>query len=81
MAIPTIPSIATEVRPLFAGRFGPLWYVEFTGLGRPLAASGLPTSLQIAVGPAASSPPPTYSVHRLLQVAHSAIGTTVNRSV
>ena len=53
MAITTIPSIATEVRPLFAGRFGPLWYVEFTGLGRPLAVSDLPTSLQIAVGPAA----------------------------
>ena len=59
MAIATIPSIATEIRPLFAGRSGPLWQVEFTGLGLPLAASDLPTSLQIAVGPSTSSPPPT----------------------
>jgi hypothetical protein len=81
MAIATIPSIATEIRPLFAGRSGPLWQVEFTGLGLPLAASDLPTSLQIAVGPSTSSPPPTYSVHRTLQVAHPAIGMTVNHSV
>ena len=72
--------MATEVSPLFAGRFGPLWHVEFTGLGLPLAASALPTSLQVVVGPAVSNPPPTYSVHRTLQVAHPAIGGTVNRS-
>ncbi len=81
MALTTIPAMATAVPPLFAGRFGPLWHVEFTGLGLPLATSDLPTSLQVVVGPAASSPPPTYSVHRTLQVAHPTIGTTVNRSV
>ena len=41
MAITPIPSIATEMRPLFAGRSGPLWQVEFSGLGLPLAASDL----------------------------------------
>jgi hypothetical protein len=81
MALTIIPAMATEVPPLFAGRFGPLWRIEFTGLGLPLAASDLPTSLQVAVGPSVSSPPPTYSVHRTLMVAHPAIGTTVNHSV
>ena len=80
MALTTIPAMATEVPPLFAGRFGPLWHVEFTGLGLPLAASDLPTSLQVVVSPTASSPPPTYNVHRTLQVTHPAIGTMVNRS-
>jgi len=80
MDLPTIPAMATEAPPLFAGRFGPLWHVEFTGLGLPLAASNLPTSLQVVVSPAASSPPPTYNVQRTLQVAHPAIGTTMNRS-
>ena len=80
MAMTTLPGMATEVSPLFAGRCGPLWHVEFTGLGLPLAASQLPTSFQAAVGPSASNPPPTYSIHRTLQVAHPTIGTTVNRS-
>ena len=80
MVMTALPGMATEVSPLFAGRFGPLWHVECTGLGLPLAASALPTSLQVVVSPAVSSPPPTYSVHRTLQVAHPAIGTTVNRS-
>jgi hypothetical protein len=80
MALTTIPAMTTEVPPLFAGRFGPLWRVEFTGLGLPLAASDLPTSLQVLVSPAASSPPPTYNVHRTLQVTNPAIGTMVNRS-
>ena len=81
MAITTIQSLATEVRPLFAGPAGPLWHVEFSGLGRPLAERDLPTSLQLAVSPSASSPPPTYSARRTLQVAHPAIGMTLNRSV
>ena len=81
MAIITITSMATDAPPLFAGQFGPLWRVAFTGLGLPLAASHLPPSLQVAVGPSASNPPPTYSVHRTLMVAHPAIGTTVNHSV
>ena len=80
MAMITMPSLATEAPPLFAGQFGPLWRVEFTGLGLPLAASHLPTSLQVEVGPSASSPPPMYSVHRTLVAAHPTIGTTVNRS-
>jgi hypothetical protein len=81
MAIITMPSMATEVLPLFAGRFGPLWNVAFTGLGVPLGGSNLPTSLQSAVGPSARSSPPTYSVHRTLEVARPSIGTTVNHAV
>ncbi len=54
-----LPGMATEVSPLFAGRCGPLWHVECTGLGLPLAARALPTSLQAVVSPAVSSPPPT----------------------
>jgi len=60
MALTTLPGMATEVSPLFAGRFGPLWHVEFTGLGLPLTASALPTSLKVVVSPAVSTPPPTY---------------------
>jgi hypothetical protein len=81
MALTIMPGMATEVPPLFAGRAGPLWRVAFTGLGRPLAASHLPTSLQVAVRLAVSNAPPTYSVHRTLQVAPPTIGTAVNRSV
>ena len=81
MALTIIPAMATEVPPLFAGRSGPLWPIEFTGLGLPLATSDLPTSLQVAVGPSTSSPPPTYSVHRTLVIAHHAIGTMVNCAV
>ena len=80
MAIITMTSMATDAPPLFAGQFGPLWRVAFTGLGLPLVASHLPTSLQVAVGPLTSSPPPTYGVHRTLVAAHPTIGTTVNRS-
>jgi hypothetical protein len=80
MALITMSSMATEAPPLFAGRFAPLWHVAFTGLGLPLAASTLPTSLQAVVGPSVSSPPPTYSIRRTLQVAQPAIGGTVNRS-
>ena len=76
----TLPGMATEVAPLFAGRCGPLWHVECTGLGLPLAASALPTSLHIVVSPAVSNSLPTYSVHRTLQVAPPAIGGTGNRS-
>ena len=80
MALTPIPAMATEVLPLFAARCGPLWSVEFTGLGQPLAASDLPTSLQVAVGRSGSSATPRYSVHRTLLVAPPTIGTTVNRS-
>jgi hypothetical protein len=80
MALTIIPGMATEVPPLFAGRSGPLWPVEFTGLGLPLAASNLPTSLQVAVGRSVNSAAPRYSVYRTLLVAPPAIGTTVNRS-
>jgi hypothetical protein len=81
MAITSIPSIATEVRPLFAGLASPLWHVEFSGLGQPLAERDLPTSLQIAVSPSTSNPLPTYNVHKILLAAHPTIGMTVDRSV
>jgi len=59
MVLTTMPGMATEVSPLFAGRCGPRWHVEFTGLGLPLAASALPTSLHVVVSPAVSTPAPT----------------------
>jgi hypothetical protein len=80
MAMITIPSMATEAPPLFAGQFGPLRRVEFTGLGRPLYANAFPASYQVLGAGAASSPPATYTVQRTLQVATAAIGATVNRS-
>ena len=80
MVLTTLPGMATEVTPLFAGRCGPLWHVECTGLGLSLAARALPTSLHVVVSPAVSNPAPTYSVHRTLQAARPAIGGTVNRS-
>jgi hypothetical protein len=80
MAITSIPSLATEAPPLFAGRAGPLRSVAFTGLGRPLYPGTLPASLQVVVGGAAHSLPPTYSGQGTLQVAPYAIGTTINRS-
>ena len=66
MVMTTMPGMATEVSPLFAGRCGPLWHVECTGLGLPLAARALPTALRVVVSPAVSNPLPTCSVHRTL---------------
>ena len=59
MVMTALPGMATEVSPLFAGRCSPLWHVEYTGPGLPLAASALPTSLHIVVSPAVSNPLPT----------------------
>ena len=59
IAMTTLPGMATEVAPLFAGRCGPLWHVECTGLGLSLAARALPTSLHVVVSPAVSNPAPT----------------------
>ena len=77
MAIPTIPSIATEVRPLFAGRF---WPALVRRVHRPRLAPGCQRSADLAPnrGRPGSEQPSAYitdgvsllqttNIHRTLQ--------------